>query len=101
MTLSIPDYGTPAAQGPATGHDEMPRWVLEMELDHGVFLPMPLPREHDLNRCGRCRELPTVDNPATTYEGQDPDLENGPSPRDLPYTLCERCETELFETEVY
>jgi hypothetical protein len=100
MTFSNPGYSTPAAHDPLTGHDGIGRWVFGMELDHGVFLPMPLPREHDLNRCGGCRELPTVDNPATTYKGQDPDLENGPSPPDLPYTLCERCATELFEAEV-
>lgn len=57
------------------------------------FLPAPLPREHRANRCDACEQFGTAENPVTFYAGAPPDLENGPHVNDLPFTLCEACET--------
>lgn len=63
------------------------RWCFESAADHGEFLPMPIDRLHPANRCDACGGPPTAENPCTMYRGDGPDLENGPSPNDLPYTL--------------
>lgn len=67
------------------------RWCFETACEDGFYLPVHLPRDNEHNRCDACGGLPTAEQPIWRYAGQQADLENGPSPRDLPTTLHEMC----------
>jgi hypothetical protein len=67
--------------------DAYVRWCFDSNAEMGTFLPMPIDRLSPANVCDMCGQAPDAEHPATYYAGLPADLENGPSPNDIPYTL--------------
>jgi hypothetical protein len=92
----MPDYDDTEERDPITGltpseQEAYERWCFEQACEDGFYLPMPLPRTDEGNLCDACGGPPTAENPTWRYAGQQADLENGPSERELPTTLHEMC----------
>lgn len=81
----LEDWGA-WSEGPSDD-PEYDRWCFETAADSGTYLPMSVNRLAASNECVNCRQAPDALHPATLYAGQGPDVENGPSPNDIPYVL--------------